>query len=365
MVGLRDAGAGVIAVCRPRSPAAAYLRGAGIPCRELPGPGKLSWSSVRYLRRLSGEEGIDAVHVHYHSDIWTASLALRNDASRRLFAGIYMGVVAKNDPLHRWIYRRVDGFFTSSTALNERLPALYPVPASKIHLLPYGRNLDAYRKNDAKRRELRERYGIPAGAPVVGTMVRIDPGKGVLDFARSFPYLDPDLRDSVRYLIVGEPTRKGRVREGESPFEPACVAYLAEIKAFLASEKLGDRIILTGFQEDVAGHLGAMDVFAFPSRDELFSLVVLDAMAMSLPVVAAKAGGNVLQIAGGSNGLLYPVGDSRAMAGAIAEYLRDPGLRDRHGRNAREFVERHHDMRTTVRRLLDFYEQPRSPGSTL
>src|SRR5258708_721448 len=135
MAELRNAGCNVVAVCRMQSPLGDFLRSNGVPCRDLPDAKKISPSSIRFLRSTIASERCDNIHVHFHRDIWVASLALRNDTGRKLFASIYMGVTPKNDPFHRWIYKRVDGFFTSSRVLNERLPSLYPVPPGKIHLL--------------------------------------------------------------------------------------------------------------------------------------------------------------------------------------------------------------------------------------
>jgi len=249
----------------------------------------------------------------------------------------------------------VNGLFSSSEDLNSRLHTLYPVPAGKIHFLPYGRRLEHYRRDDPSRIALRSELGVTEHQLLVGTMVRIDPGKCVMDFAKSFSYLDQDVRSRTKYIIIGEPTRKGRIRSNDSPYEPHCVAYLNELRSFIATNGLNDRIQLIGFQKDLVRYLNAMDVFVFPSRDELYSLVVLDAMCMGLPVVAARAGGNLRQVSDGLNGMLFTVGDSYELAEKVSMYVRDPALRQSHGSAGRRFVEQHHDMNATLRLLLGFY----------
>ena len=271
-----------------------------------------------------------------------------------------MGVTNKNDIFHRWIYRRVNAIFSSSEELNSRLHTLYPVAKEKIHYLPYGRKLELYSVDQHRRRSIRSKLNVGEDEMLVGTMVRIDPGKGAMDFARSFLYLDKALQARVKYVIVGEPTRKSRAKANESPYEPPCEAYLQQLEAFITKEKLSDRIILAGFQEDLTGYLGAMDVFVFPSRDELYSLVVLDAMGMGLPVVAARAGGNLRQIEDGSNGLLYNVADSSDLADKLSTYIKNPELRKQHGQSARQFVEKTHSMNNTIHLLKNFYAMDRS-----
>ena len=355
---LQKSGCTSIAVCKPGSKVEDFLLQRGIECIHLPNYSKLSFSSLRFVSEFLTGRRIDVIHVHFHKDIWIPSMVLRNDRNRRLFLSVYMGVFSKNDILHRWIYGRVNAIFTSSHRLNAILPERYPVPKEKIHYLPYGRNLGRYRVDPLRRSAVRRQYGVRDDEILVGTMVRIDPGKGALDFARSFSYLEPSLQTKVKYIVVGEPTRMSRSRPGESPYEPGCVAYLQKITSFIEQANVSDKIVLAGFQEDVVGYLSAMDVFVFPSRDELYSLVMLDPMAMRLPVVAANAGGNLEQISDGHNGALYAVGDSEDLAKQVECYANDARLRERHGNAARQFVEQHHTMETTMKALLQYYTTP-------
>lgn len=356
MAEIKNAGVDVVAICAPNSKAEEFLREHRIQTYHLPSRNPVSLGAAWFVKSLLEEHSIDVLHVHFHSDIWPASLALTMDSKRKLFLSIYMGVPKKNDLFHRFIYRRVDAIFTSSPELNRRLPSLYPVPASKVRLLPYGRLLEQYAVDPLRRSELRARYGISNSDLVVGTMVRIDPGKGVMEFARSVSYIDAAIRERVKYMIVGEPTRLSKAHPAGSPYEPRSEAYKREIESFLQREHLTDRVIFTGYQPDLVGYLCAMDVFVFASRDELYSLVVLDAMGMGLPVVAARAGGTLLQIDEGMNGLFYAVGDSRDLAAQVMKYLKAPELRTDHGRAARRFVEEKHSMTGTIEQLLHFYK---------
>ena len=356
MAELKKAGCEVFAICKSKSKVESFLIVKHIGYTHLPSYATVSLASVRFIKSLIFRQDIQVLHVHFHKDVWPASLALLGDKERKLFLSIYMGVPRKNDIFHRLIYSRVDALFTSSEELNKRLPSLYPVPRSKIHFLPYGRSLENYRRDEAKRLEIRSKYGVRPHDILVGTMTRIDPGKGVIDFARSFAYIDGSLREKTKFMIVGEPTRKGRVKTGESPYEPACEEYLRQLKKFISEEGFSEKISLTGFQDDLIGYLSAFDVLVFPSRDELYSLVVLDAMCMGLPVVAARSGGNVRQVTDGVNGLLYEVANSEDLAKKVELYLRRPTLRKQHAGKARQFVQDSHSMENTVRSLIEFYQ---------
>ncbi len=356
MVELQKRGWKVWAICYPNSKVEEFLRANNVRVMNVPSYMKLSFSSVRFIRRLIREEDIPVVHVHFHRDIWQASLALWGDHKRKLILSIYMGVNKKRDIFHRFIYSRVDAIFTSSIAMNKVLHERYPVPASKIHFLPYGRTVEDYQRDAVKRLAIRTKYNIQPDDVVAGAMMRIDPGKCVMDFVQSFLYLREETRKKVKYLVIGEPTRKRASSPKESPFEPHCEEYYFELKNFIKDNNLENNIYLCGFQSDIIGYLSAMDVFVFPSRDELFSLVVLDAMAMKLPVVAAAAGGNLDQVTDGVSGRLFTVNDSKDIADKISPYLDDAELRIKHGNSAREFVVKNHAMNVAIDQLLEFYK---------
>jgi D-inositol-3-phosphate glycosyltransferase len=355
MIELNRSGVNVVAVCRSGSKLHQFLSSRDIKCEFLPNNRKISLAGIRKIKSLIALHDIKVVHVHFHRDIWPASMALRNDPKRKLYLSIYMGVGKKRDLLHRWIYSRVDGVFTSSRELNSRLPDLYPVNKEKIHYLPYGRNVSNYTIDPLMRAEIRSRHGFSENDIVVGTMIRIDPGKGILDFVKSFVNLNTKLRRNVKFIIVGEPTRRASSIPGESPYEKHAEAYYRELLAFVLNNNLKDVVTFTGFKDDSVGYLSAMDIFVFPSRDEFYSLVVLEAMCMRLPIVAARAGGNTAQIVDGKSGLLYTVADSIDLAAKLTQYIESPELRKTHGEEARRFVETEHAMNEVVSRLKLFY----------
>lgn len=355
MVELKKAGCEVYAICKPDSKIEDFLRKNQIQYFCLPSYKKVNLASIRLIKSIVNEQGIDVVHVHFGRDLWPASLALIGNKEQKLFFSNYMGATKKKDILHRIIYSRINGIFTSSSRLAEQLKEMYPVPPSKIHLLPYGRRIECYQRDMAKRAQIRTMYAVKDNEVLVGTMVRIDPQKGPLDFVKSLIHIDEGLRNKVKFIVVGEPTRRGNAKPGESLYEPACEAYFQQIKDFIAKNELHDKVILAGFQSNLIAYLGAMDLFVFPSHNELYSLAVLDAMCIKLPVVAARAGGNLEQVTENMNGLFYEVGDSKELAEKLSLYLRQPELRKLHGEKARQFVIERHDMAKMITRLIEFY----------
>ena len=124
----------------------------------------------------------------------------------------------------------------------------------------------------------------------------------------------------ARALLIGEgPTR-------------------AAVEARAAQRGVARHVLITGVQEDVRPLLAACDAVALCStRVETFSMAALEAMAMARPVVHAELGGAAEMIAHGSDGYLFPVGDTPALVERLAE-LAVPARRKRMGAAARASV---------------------------
>lgn len=132
----------------------------------------------------------------------------------------------------------------------------------------------------------------------------VDRHKGqrvLLDAARRLQHTQPDMR----FVFFGR----------------------GEDEATLKQESAGlDNVVWAGFKADIGSYLPALDVFAFPSRNEGLGSVLLDAMHAGVPAVASKVGGIPDIVRDDETGLLFPPGDDEALADRLAR-LRDPALR--------------------------------------
>ena len=183
---------------------------------------------------------------------------------------------------------------------------------------------------------VRAELGIPAGAPVVGTVGRLTRQKGYADLIEAAALLVARAPD-VRFLIVGD----GELRP--------------ELEARAEALGLAGRIVFAGARPDVERVLRAMDVFAISSLWEGLPTVVMEAMAAGVPVVATDIPGNNDLVSHGGTGWLVPVGDPRAMADRLSLALTDPA-RGAVIARARAEVEQRYSMRAVAGRYLELYE---------
>jgi glycosyltransferase involved in cell wall biosynthesis len=108
----------------------------------------------------------------------------------------------------------------------------------------------------------------------------------------------------VRCVIAGEGHRRSR------------------LEALIRARGLAGRVRLLGQRDDVAAVLAALDLFVHPSVEEGMGQAVVEAMAAGVPALVSDAGG--LPEVVGSEGVVVPAGEPRALAGAIRAALAEP-----------------------------------------
>ncbi len=117
--------------------------------------------------------------------------------------------------------------------------------------------------------------------------------------------------------------------------------YIRELEVFVREKNLNQVVTFCGKipQDELIGRYDSADMLLVPSLwDEPFGLVVAEAMARELPVIASDIGGPAEIITHGVNGLLTEPGDEHALASAIRELLEQPEQRKQLGQAARETV---------------------------
>jgi glycosyltransferase involved in cell wall biosynthesis len=214
--------------------------------------------------------------------------------------------------------RRARKFFCVSAEIGREVTRYGAVARRKVQVVANGINLDAL-SDGSRNGGVRARLGIPANAPVVGTVGRLTEVKRQDLLVRAFADLRVRLTES-RLLLVGDGPARG------------------ELEVLVASLGLAGVVHFAGYQARPEEFLGAMDVFALTSRSEGMPLSVLEAWAAGRPVVTSAVGGLPTLIDDGRTGLLVSFGEERALVGALERVLTDRGYGAELGRAGRERV---------------------------
>ena len=136
-----------------------------------------------------------------------------------------------------------------------------------------------------------------------------------------------------------------------------------ELRKLVADARLDKEVLFLGRQtrQQIAARLQAADVLVAPSvptaegRREGIPVVLMEAMASGLPVVASRISGIPELVEDGRSGLLVPPRDSAALAGAIEQLWRDPGQRRELGLAGRHKVLEQFDVNQNARQLLALF----------
>ena len=236
----------------------------------------------------------------------------------------------------RLLTPRMDRLIAVSRSIVDKLHAegRDSVPISLIH---NGVDLERYDHQEPCC-TLHEEYGLPPGGPVVGVVARLEPEKGHPTLIEAWPQVVAAVPDAT-LLVVGEGSRRDALED-------------------LASE-LGvrERVVFTGRRDDVPAVTAALDVAVLPSYREALGLTILEAMALSRPVVASNVGGIPEMVEDGVTGLLVPPRDADALGRAIVRLLTDHPLADTLGRAGHDLVHAQFCIQLMVHAVEQIYDE--------
>ncbi len=219
------------------------------------------------------------------------------------------------------VLRCSDALVAESPASKQHMVQEYGVDPARVQVIPCGVDTTLFRPQD--RHQARRALALPEAAPIVLFIGRLQPLKGLDTLLRAV-HLVRQHYPRLHVRIVG-----GGVDEGD----PHEAEELGRLRALAEHLDLTPHVAFTKAQpqETLAQYYAAADVLVMPSHYESFGMVVLEAMACGLPVVASRVGGLASTVVHERTGLLVPVGDWYAFAQAIVRVLAVATLRDTFG----------------------------------
>lgn len=308
------------------------------------------------IQRIAKKQSIDIIHCPNDGSTNVATAAMVASFIHRPFIYTIQGPGTRtghplvdtlanlyDHTIDRWLAREAQKVILLSQSLISRADRLR-CERSKIVVIPSG--VDSKHFNP-------ERYGVKKQAYeiknqlnindeiVVGYVGRLYPAKGLDYLLRAVKSLQGK-HSNIIVLMVGDGALRNRLEA--------------------MAKDLAIKSIFVGWQRDTAPYYAIMDIFALPSFFEGLPNVVLEAMAMKIPVVATEVGGNPDILSNGENGFLVPVGDVRQLASALEKLIVDENLRTQIGAINRQKIEEHFLWSKTAENVEKVYHDCLLPG---
>ena len=331
--------------------APAYEEREGITIHRL--PTLLRFGNAPFLPGLLSIRDFDIIHLHHPfifgaEMIWLVSKLrkipyvlthhndLIGDGYRRYLFDTYSAVST------RMIFGGAAKFAVVSKdhAANCRLSPIFLKRWQDVVEVPNGVDVELFNPG-VDGTSIRQQYSIPNDALVilfVGGLDRAHHFKGVDYLIEAFALI-PDQK--VLLMIVGD----GDLRQ--------------QFEQLAALSGVADRVIFTGVvpNEELPPYYTAADIFVLPSfPPESFGIVLIEAMACGIPVIAHDIPGVRSVVDDKGNGLLVQSGNKTALVKSIEYLLADPEIRKDIGINARAKAEARYSWSNASSKLINIYD---------
>jgi glycosyltransferase involved in cell wall biosynthesis len=190
--------------------------------------------------------------------------------------------------------------------------------------------------------EAKHRLGFRLDRPLVGAVGRLSAEKG----------FDVLLEALARLVRLGRQVDLAIIGEGDE---------MPALRRLVLERGLLDHVHLLGYRSDIIALYEAFDAFALSSYREGLPNVLLEAMAMEVPVVATSIAGVPALLSQGRDGLLVPPGDPAALAAELDRVLFDPSSRNRLIASAKEAIESRFTFARRMEKVARVYDELLQP----
>ncbi|MCU7648774.1 glycosyltransferase [Pseudomonas piscis] len=253
----------------------------------------LKLGAIRDLRKIAASRNFSFCIAHRFKPIYIALLGTRlpvigvhhafsdyKRGSRKLFAGLFG--------------KRLSLLGVSDAVRDDMRACLPKWPAQRIQTLYNRIDLEALQASQLSRVEARTELGLPADTWIVGNVGRLHPDKDQATLLRGFAAAVAQLPQGSQLAILGT----GRLDK--------------DLKSLARELGIADRVLFLGQVPEARRYFRAFDVFTLSSDHEPFGMVLLEAMAAGVPLLATACGGAKEVVEG--VGILFPLGDVEHLA---------------------------------------------------
>ncbi|MGE5632712.1 MAG: glycosyltransferase [Caulobacteraceae bacterium] len=210
------------------------------------------------------------------------------------------------------------------------------ISGSKVEVI-YGGIEDIEEKSDEEKIRLREGLGLSKEDIVVGIVARLSDVKGHIYFIEAADIVSKAAQN-VKFVIAGTGPKE------------------AELKELVMKKGLQDRIVFTGYVEEVESIFNIIDINVISSVSEALCLSLIEGMCVGKPCIGTDTGGIPEVVRDGYNGYLVPVREAKELADAILKLVQNPELRKSMGDKGRELVVQNFKADVMARKIEKIYE---------
>jgi glycosyltransferase involved in cell wall biosynthesis len=231
----------------------------------------------------------------------------------------------------------VDHFICVSSKIRDML-LRHGIEARRTTVIENGVDLPDLSQAQKSRREIREEFSVGGEDVLIGIIGRLVALKNHDVFLQAARKVS-DAAPNVRFLVIGD----GPL------FEP--------LKDAARDLGIQDRVTFTGWRNDVARIIPALDIYSLCSRTEGLNMTVLEAMAFRKPVVGTDISGINDLVVPGESGLLVAPGDASSLTEGLLRLVSNAGDRGRMGQRGRELIEERYTVDRMIDRTLVLYKK--------
>jgi glycosyltransferase involved in cell wall biosynthesis len=213
---------------------------------------------------------------------------------------------------------------------------------NRLSVIYNGIDIDKFRPQQKNYDILRE-FNIDSNTLIIGIVGHLEPRKGQIVFLETASKIIKKF-PKTKFLLVGKDVTGKR-------------HYQAKLESFISKLRIKDNVIFTGEREDIVEIMSVIDIFVCPFKYEAFGRVVIEAMALAKPIIAYNHSALPEIIEDGKTGILIEPDDKEGLEKVILKLLRDQDLRKSLGELARQRVRERFDLKFTIEKIQQLYEQ--------
>jgi glycosyltransferase involved in cell wall biosynthesis len=345
-LGLRDLGEQVLVGCPRPSVLATRADEHNLEVVAIAKGGMVDRPAFACLRGLLSSGAVDVIHAHNGRSALSGALAVRAARCGRLVltqhflhpnrsnaSGLKGAIVNR---AHHWVGAQTHRFIAISPAVRHEMLARREAPAARIVLVPNGISDVCQSSSLQPRDAVRAQWEMEEDAPLVVCVARLEREKDIETLVAAMEGVVRE-QPAARCIIAGNGAQK------------------EALQAQVARLDLQGHVVLAGFVADALSLVQAADVFVLPSVAEPFGLVLLEAMALSRPIVATRAGGPAEIVIEGETGHLVTPQSPSEMARALLSVLGDGEKAARMGQAGRARFLQEYTRERMCRQILEAY----------